>query len=213
MYEMKNILILGAHPDDIEFGMGGTISRLKREGNSNVRVVVFSNCDTSLPAGFKSGTLIEECRESLRVYGIEESQIEFYDFPVRDFNDFRQQILETIIKEYRAGSYDSVFFPSNSDTHQDHSVLSTEAVRACKKSTMLGYEMPWNTFGSKKNYFVEISEEDLSNRILSITKYVSQKDRIYASEQAQKSFAISSGVEIGKQYAEGFQLIRGIYSV
>jgi hypothetical protein len=75
---------------------------------------------------------------------------------------------------------------------------------------MLGYEMSWNAFGSKKNYFVEVTEEDLSRKVKSIKKYASQENRVYSSENAQKSFAISAGIEIGKKYAEGFELIRGI---
>ena len=210
MYEMKNVLIMGAHPDDIEFGMGATVSRLKREGKTSMKFIIFSNCDSSLPVGFRPGTLVDECKESLSVYGVGESEMIIHDFPVRNFNSFRQDILDVIVREYRADRFDSVFFPATSDTHQDHSVLSQEAIRACKNSTMLGYEMSWNTFGSKKNYFVEISEEDLSRKVKSIGKYASQAKRVYASDEAQKSFAISAGIEIGRKYAEGFELIRGI---
>jgi|688.fasta_scaffold560831_1 LmbE family N-acetylglucosaminyl deacetylase len=210
MYEMKNVLVMGAHPDDIEFGMGATVSRFKREGKTHTKFIVFSNCDSSLPVGFKPGTLVDECKESLSVYGVGESEIVFHDFPVRNFDLFRQDILDVIVREYRADLFDSVFFPASSDTHQDHSILSQEAIRACKNSTMLGYEMSWNAFGSKKNYFVEVTEEDLSRKVKSIKKYASQENRVYSSENAQKSFAISSGIEIGKKYAEGFELIRGI---
>ena len=31
MFEGKRILIVGAHPDDIEFGMGATLNQIKDE--------------------------------------------------------------------------------------------------------------------------------------------------------------------------------------
>jgi hypothetical protein len=138
---------------------------------SIILIIVFSNCDTSLPLGFEPGTLIKECRESLSTYGFIETDIEFFDFPVRNFDKFRQEILEKLILVYRSQTFDTVFFPGSTDTHQDHSVLSQEAIRACKKSTMLGYEMSWNSFGSKKNFFVEILDEDLTKKVKSIKKY------------------------------------------
>jgi LmbE family N-acetylglucosaminyl deacetylase len=210
MFKIENVLVLGAHPDDIEFGMGGTLAKLKREEGINVKIIVFSNCDTSLPLGFEPGTLIKECRESLSTYGFTETDIEFFDFPVRNFDKFRQEILEKLILIYRSQTFDTVFFPGSTDTHQDHSVLSQEAIRACKKSTMLGYEMSWNSFGSKKNFFFEILEEDLTKKVKSIKKYASQAKRLYATKEAQVAFATATGIEIGKELAEGFELIRAI---
>ncbi len=47
---MKKILVLAPHTDDGEFGCGGTISKLVREGN-DVFYVAFSSCEKSLPIG------------------------------------------------------------------------------------------------------------------------------------------------------------------
>ncbi len=210
MQKPLNILILGAHPDDIEFGMGGTLAKMKRDRDVIIKVHIFSNCDESLPHGFRPGTLIQECRKSLSVYGLSDKDIEFYDFPVRNFSNSRQEILDKLVQVYRSNQFDTVFLPGSSDTHQDHSVLSQEAIRACKKSTLMGYEMSWNSFGSKTNYFVEILEEDLEKKISSIEKYISQEKRFYASRVAQEALCTATGVEIGKRFAERFELIRAI---
>lgn len=46
-------LILAPHPDDAEFGLGGTISRLV-ENVTDISVVVFSDCEKSIPEGLKA---------------------------------------------------------------------------------------------------------------------------------------------------------------
>ncbi len=212
MNSMNKVLILGAHPDDIEFGMGGTLSRIQGMGIGKIRIIVFSNCDESLPSGLPAKTLINECKASLMIYGIDESQVLFENFAVRNFHQSRQEILDTIIREYRQDAYDTVFFPTTKDTHQDHSVISEEAIRACTRSTMFGYEMPWNVFDSKKNFYFEIQDKDLEKKQASIAKYSSQSARQYASAHFQESAATVAGVTIGKKYAEGFEMIRGIYS-
>ena len=40
----KTILCIGAHPDDIEIGMGGTVSKLTSLGH-RVVMIVFANTD------------------------------------------------------------------------------------------------------------------------------------------------------------------------
>ena len=57
MFEGKNIVIFGAHPDDIELGMGGTLNQIKGE---DVYVTVFA--DT---AKYNGKEIIEEYYKSM----------------------------------------------------------------------------------------------------------------------------------------------------
>ena len=47
----KRVLVLSPHIDDGEFGCGGTIARLSREGYE-VFYAAFSTAETSVPAGY-----------------------------------------------------------------------------------------------------------------------------------------------------------------
>ena len=40
MNRKESILIFGAHPDDIEIGMGGTVAKLSQNDNYNVHLVI-----------------------------------------------------------------------------------------------------------------------------------------------------------------------------
>ena len=41
---------------------------------------------------------------------------------------------------------DVVFQPPHHDVHQDHQTIAQEGLRAFKRTTILGYEIPWNNF-------------------------------------------------------------------
>ena len=63
-----------------------------------------------------------------------------YLLPVRIFLDYRQHILDTMIRIRDDIKPDLVIMPSLNDTHQDHNVVSNEGFRAFKRNSILGYE-------------------------------------------------------------------------
>ena len=141
----KRALVLAPHTDDGEFGCGGTMARLADAG-VEVRYVAFSIATKSLPEGFPPDTLAREVREATTELGIPESSLDVHDFEVRTFPDHRQDILELLIGLWEEWQPDVVFQPSLHDIHQDHQVIAAEGLRAFKRTTILGYEIPWNNF-------------------------------------------------------------------
>ena len=61
-----------------------------------------------------------------------------------------------------------------------------------------------------KIIFVSLDEEELGLKIDSLSKYQSQSHRVYATEEFIKSLAITRGVQIGKNYAECFEVVRWV---
>ena len=140
---MKNkvILVLAPHTDDGELGAGGYIHKSVESG-ADVTYVAFSDCKESVPKGFKKNTLSQECRDATNLLGIQDVRI--LEFSVRRFFEYRQDILDILIDLRNELNPDEVLTPSTFDIHQDHSVITNEAIRAFKHRTMLGYELPWN---------------------------------------------------------------------
>ena len=203
-----NILVLSPHTDDAELGCGATISRLLREGN-RVYVAVFSTCEDSLPKGFLPGTLKTECIDSLTSLGVSKEDILFYDYQVRVFNYSRQNILDDLVLLKNKVSPSTVFIPSVDDYHQDHKTIADEAVRCFKNNcSILSYELIWNNTGFQNQIYYDISEEDVANKIAALSKYETQKNRIYFQNNFIEALATVRGAQNGIRYAEVFEVIR-----
>ena len=210
MKKINTILILAPHTDDGEFGCGGTIAKYIAEGVRAI-YVAFSAAEQSVLPNFPNDILRTEVRKATFTLGITNEDCIVLDFKVRCFPEQRQKILDKLIELNRAYQPDLVFLPSINDTHQDHKTIADEGFRAFKRTTMLGYEMPWNNLDFRTSCFVELTESQIKAKIKAISMYESQRHRPYASADYIRSLAHVRGMQIGSQYSESFEVIRWIH--
>lgn len=204
----KKILVLNPHADDGEFGCGGTVARLLQEGKE-IFYAVFSLSEKSLFDGLPKDTHEKELHLAVKALGIPENNLTVFRYPVRDFPEYRQDILENLVSLQKDIDPDLVLLPSTCDIHQDHLTISQEGFRAFKKTNMLGYELPWNTTGFKNQAFIALDESHIAAKMRAVECYDSQKGkRPYASGEYVKSLAIVRGASINNRYAEAFEAVR-----
>ena len=135
---MENVLILAPHTDDGELGCGGTIAKFIEEGK-NVFCAAFSIAEDSVPDGFSKDALKYEFINAMKLLGLPEENLFIYGFRVRHFPQYRQEILEEIIKLRKKISPTLVLIPSPNDIHQDHQVIASEGLRSFKKISEGGF--------------------------------------------------------------------------
>ena len=199
-------LVLGAHTDD-EFGCAGTIARMIEVG-VEVHYACFSPCEESVPEGFDRDVLRREVLDAIKVLGIDEDRFTLFEYRVRHFPTFRQEILEDLIRLRAAVAPDLVFVPAFSDMHQDHSVIAREGFRAFKHATILGYELPMNSISFDNVCFVALEEQHVEAKLRHALAYRSQAHRAYLQETFIRSLAVVRGLQINAPAAEAFEAIR-----
>lgn len=207
--DIKKVLVLAPHPDDAEFGLGGTMVKLIEMG-IDIHLAIFSLCEKSTPKGFEIGVIEKELIESATFLNLKLDNLHIFGHSVRDFPAYRQEILEQMVQLRNQLKPDLVFLPCSSDMHQDHNTIYNEGIRAFKHFNMLGYEMPWNNFGFKSYVFVNLTKEQILKKIKALEIYRSQADRPYSSAEFVESLAKVRAIQIGMQYAESFEMIRFI---
>jgi LmbE family N-acetylglucosaminyl deacetylase len=179
---LKRVLVLAPHTDDGEFGCGGTMARLVEAG-AEIRYVAFSIATKSLPEGFAPDTLAREVREATAELGIPESHLTVHDFEVRTF-------------------------PSHHDVHQDHQVIAAEGLRAFKRTTILGYEIPWNNYDFAYQAYVALEQRHVERKAAALAHYASQQHRRYSDPEYIWNVARTHGINVNREYAEAFQVYR-----
>jgi N-acetylglucosamine malate deacetylase 1 len=209
IWDFERVLVLAPHTDDYELGAGGTISRLM-EGGSDLSCAIFSTCDKSVPKGFPKDCLMHESRAAATVLGLRQDKLQIFNFPVREFHVYRQEILEHLVRIRDEFHPNLVLVNGGSDIHQDHQILHNEAVRAFRETTVLGYELPWNMIDFSSKAVVALEPVHIELKNMALAAYKSQMHRKYFDKEFISGWAQVRGVTIGATFAEAFEVIRWV---
>src|SRR4029434_2907769 len=89
---IQRVMVVTAHPDDSEFGAGGTIARLVREGKQVAYCIVTNgnkgSSDRAMTPERLAAIRAEEQRNAARVLGVE--TVEFLGFPDCEVENTRE---------------------------------------------------------------------------------------------------------------------------
>lgn len=157
--EELSILCLGAHSDDIEIGVGGTILSLIASG---VRLDVHW-CVLSA-AGHRGG----EARASAEAFlqGAQRARIEIADFEDSYFPSQSRAIKKWLLEIRERGRPEVVFTHSRSDAHQDHREVCQLTWNVFREQLVLEYEIPkWDGDLGQPNAYVPLAAECLERKI------------------------------------------------
>ncbi len=100
--------------------------------------------------------------------------------------------------------------PPLHDIHQDHRTIAEEGLRAFKRTTILGYEIPWNNFDFSLQAYIALERAHLERKEAALNRYASQQHRRYANSEYVWSLARTHGINVNREYAEVFQVYRAI---
>lgn len=198
----KKVLLLGAHPDDIELGCGALLHQIARQ--TDVLCVTLS--DNQKNPDLQN--VKNEHFQSMAVLGVPLEKIVLGPFTTRVFPDSRQDILEYFLKLRKDFQPDLIFVHSKQDVHQDHLTMTDEALRAFRGITVLGFDVVRSSYGFFPHFLVEVSEEDVNKKIEALSCYETYRDRYYFNSELTRSIMIRHGALAERPFAEGFDILR-----
>ena len=130
----ETVILFGAHPDDVEIGMGGTVTKLAKLGYDIKLVIAFI---LNQPHG-----MVEirkaEAEKAAKIMGCDPPQ--FLDLKEQDFIFNRRlvTILDSVVQKHKP---DTVFTQWVGDSNQGHRILTRCALAASRRiSNVLMYE-------------------------------------------------------------------------
>jgi LmbE family N-acetylglucosaminyl deacetylase len=198
-----NILAIGAHPDDIEFGCGGTLVKYAAKGHG-IHLLVLTD-------GARGGDPAERRREQEAAAKVLGAQQLFWggyaDTEVPSDRAVIQKV-ESVLQRIRP---DLVIAPFSDDTHQDHRHLSGAVVTASRYTrNVLFYEGP-TTANFTPSVFVDIGAV-LERKLEALRAHASQVARTGVEHLSILDLAQAAahfrGVQGRVRNAEGFVPLR-----
>jgi LmbE family N-acetylglucosaminyl deacetylase len=202
-YAGQTVVAIGAHPDDLEIGIGGTLAKLQRVGARVIMVVA------SIPKDFD--VRIEEAKRGAEILGCE-LKLLVKDGP-RRLEDVKTcdlvGMLDDVVREYSPAA---MLTHSNSDFHNDHLLV----FNACQPTQRLGHfdlfsYHPTNCRPVPVQFhpkvYVDVSET-IDAKMHSITAHASQFGGRGLDTEMYREFAHVQGRMIGVPYAEGLDVVR-----
>ncbi len=200
-----NVLAIGIHPDDIEFGCGATLLKLAKKGH-NIYLFVTTEGETGSGEGIRRKEQIEAAKfiGAKKIFwgGFRDTEV-----PV---NKALIDKIEAAIKEARPHR---IFFNYPDDIHQDHRAVANCALSASRYvKQVLFYEVP-TTRNFEPDVFMDIADVLPDKlKLLKIHKSQVAKTRVPGLTilDSAKSCATFRGYQARVKYAEGFKALRFI---
>jgi LmbE family N-acetylglucosaminyl deacetylase len=190
------LLCLGAHPDDIEIGCGGTLLTLAESRDVQATFIVATGSGERYDEAVKAATRFMGPATDARVLGFRDGFLPAHWGDVKD----SLEALATSVNP------DIVFAPRLDDAHQDHRVIAELATTVWRDSLVFRYEIPkWDGDLGRVTHYLPI-EPEMAQRKLDLLSecFPSQVSRDWWDAEAFMSLLRLRGVECRRRYAEAF---------
>jgi LmbE family N-acetylglucosaminyl deacetylase len=207
------ILAVGAHLDDIEIACGGTLAK-SIENSHSVKVLIMSKSGYTNKEGRMQRSdevAVEEGTSALHMLGIQD--IEILDFPTKDI-PWRSDVVNAIDICIAAYDPDIIFTHHPFDTHQAHSGVSNATIAAARRRNTVFFYEPISPSGRsyvafRPQLYVDITQT-IDKKVASLREHKSEYNKFGGEDWVEGVHARCGfrGYEIGKKYAEAFEVLR-----
>jgi N-acetylglucosamine malate deacetylase 1 len=209
MSNFNTVLAFGAHPDDLEIGMGGTISKLTTIGYNVIMIIAtlpnFTTAD-------KKDERKMEAKSSATILGCPTPK--FLDLPPEEIVFGRRMVslIDSLIKEYNPHS---VFTQWIGDSHQDHQILTQSVIAASRDvNNLYMYETTIPGGVTEKAFrpqlFIDVTNE-MENKMKSLKYFKSQNIRCGPFWiDAIIGRSLYRGYQMNTKYAEAFEIVKTV---
>lgn len=199
-HAQKIVLAIGAHPDDVEIGCGGTLLRHKTEGDK-----VFILTATGGEVGGQKTLRIKESEQAAEILGGKLFMGDLQDTKVSEGYE-TISLIEKVLKEIQATH---VYTHTPNDAHQDHrSVYRATVVAARSVPNLYCYQAPSTNIDFRPTMFVEVGPY-MEGKISAIGAYQTQTAiRPYLQDELIIATARYWGRFSGYGMAEPMEVVR-----
>jgi len=201
------LLVVGAHPDDIEIGAGGTMLALSsdRGGGQGLEVhylVLTGTPDRQLEAKAAARSFLPGADLTVELRDLAEGRLPALWVEAKD-------VLEGVARSFKP---DLILGPSPHDAHQDHRTIGQILPTVFRDSLSLAYEIPkWDGDLPQPSLYWPLSSDAAHRKTELLHKcFPSQHVRDWWDDDVFLGLARLRGMECRAPYAEAFSCTKAV---
>jgi LmbE family N-acetylglucosaminyl deacetylase len=199
-----SLLLIGAHPDDIEIGAGGTLLTLA-ESQPGLRaryLVLTGTADRQLEARSAASAFLPGA----------DVTVELHDLPEGRLPAAWSQVKDVLEEAALSCSPDIVLAPPRDDAHQDHRTIGEIVPSVFRDQLYLAYEIPkWDGDLGRPWMYFPLSASVARRKVELLHKvYPSQRARDWWDDEVFLGLARLRGMECRAPYAEAFSCVKSV---
>ena len=221
----NRVLCLSPHPDDVEYGMFGTIMKYK---DTKFDIVVLSQGGDFDKSTAESRQ--DECRkvwehiDNINGYFIEDSKF------IKDKQE--DEWVNILENKFDISDYNCILSPPSKDSHFEHQIVSNLPLALARRSKcgIINYKTPSTLDSWTPNFFIDLDQlvnrdkeaghsDDTHRLFMAYIWYIklnklklfeSQEDKSYFEESSIQSFHSNYQCSTrGMNNVESFKIVRG----
>lgn len=203
------VLLLGAHPDDIEIGAGGTLLRWDREvSDLQVHYIVMTGDRMREPeARASAGAFLPSAALEVTVHDLRDGYLPAH----------WSRVKELLTAVAARTSPDVIVCPSPSDAHQDHRTVAEIVPTVFRDCLTLHYEIPkWDgdLGAGRPTHYVPLSQEDMARKChLLAEHFATQANRDWFTAETFRGLGRLRGIECRAAFAEAFTVGKAVLEI
>jgi LmbE family N-acetylglucosaminyl deacetylase len=201
------MVAVGAHPDDIEIGAGGTLLSIAA-ANPGIRVhyvLLTGKPERQAEARAAAAAFMPDAELSFALHGLPDGHLPAHWGAVKEHLHAAADIVEP----------DVVLGPWSGDAHQDHRLIGELTPTVFRRAFLMQYEIPkWDGDLGRPNLLLPLSDETARRKVeLLHAWYPSQKARDWWDDEVFLGLARLRGMECRSRYAEGFYSSKAVLAL
>jgi LmbE family N-acetylglucosaminyl deacetylase len=197
--QVRRLLCVGAHSDDIEIGAGATIMRIVRE-NPDVAVTwcVLSGNETRHEEARRAAAQVlgKDVKPTILLSRFVDSR-----FPAQ-----REEIKEFFERNLKSADPDLILTHRRDDAHQDHRLVNELTWNTYRSHQIWEYEIPkWDGDLMQPNLYVPVEPQDVDAKVAVLRDvFSSQRNKHWFDEETFRGLMRIRGLESNTRYSEAF---------
>jgi LmbE family N-acetylglucosaminyl deacetylase len=201
------IVCVGAHPDDVEIGCGGTLLTLAESRAVQATIVLPTGTpERHAEARKAAAAFLPGAEVEMRLLGLQDGRL-----------PAAWDTVKTMLEDVAAASPspDVVFAPRGDDAHQDHRLVAELTPTVWRDALVLRYEIPkWDGDLGRVSHYVPLDPALARRKVALLDEcYPSQAGRDWWDDETFLGLMRLRGIECRHRYAEGFVVDKAVLSL